>query len=166
MASKKGIAATAIILAAITGASFLLWLVPQQDETTFIVTDYENYLDGVKNIHEVLQESMEIEYQNLRNGEISPQDYIVVADVTSSQVTSQISEFITSKPPEVWQDSYISYMEALKKFNSYIGETKVLANLIEKGSTDAELDQVIEKIESIKKESLEYAKNSEEQRPN
>lgn len=166
MASKKGIAATAIILAAITGASFLLWLVPQQDETTFIVTDYENYLDGVKNIHEVLQESMEIEYQNLRNGEISPQDYIVVADVTSSQVTSQISEFITSKPPEVWQDSYISYMEALKKFNSYIGETKVLANLIEKGSTDAELDQVIEKIESMKKESLEYAKNSEEQRPN
>lgn len=166
MASKKGIVATAIILAAITGASFLLWLVPQEDETTFIVTDYENYLDGVKNIHEVLQESMEIEYQNLRNGEISPQDYIVVADVTSSQVTSQISEFITSKPPEVWQDSYISYMEALKKFNSYIGETKVLANLIEKGSTDAELDQVIDKIESMKKESLEYAKKSEEQRPN
>ena len=166
MASKKGIAATAIILAAITGASFLLWLVPQEDETTFIVTDYENHLDGVKNIHEVLQESMEIEYQNLRNGEISPQDYIVVADVTSSQVTSQISEFITSKPPEVWQDSYISYMEALKKFNSYIGETKVLANLIEKGSTDAELDQVIDKIESMKKESLEYAKKSEEQRPN
>ncbi|WP_371504056.1 hypothetical protein [Nitrosopumilus adriaticus] len=166
MASKKGIAATAIILAAITGASFLLWLVPQEDETTFIVTDYENYLDGVKNIHEVLQESMEIEYQNLRNGEITPQEYIVVADVTSSQVTSQISEFITSKPPEVWQDSYISYMEALKKFNSYIGETKVLANLIEKGSTDAELEQVIEKIESMKKESLEYAKNSEEQRPN
>ena len=109
---------------------------------------------------------MEIEYQNLRSGKISPQDYIVIADVTSSQVTSQISEFVTSKPPEVWQDSYISYMEALKKFNSYIGETKVLANLIEKGSTDTELNEVIEKIELMKKESLEYAKNSEEQRPN
>ncbi len=166
MASKKGIATTVIILAVITGASFLLWLIPQEDETTFIVSDYENYLDGVKNIHEVLQESMEIEYQNLRNGEISPQDYIEIADVTSSQVTSQISEFVTSKPPEVWQDSYISYMEALKKFNSYIGETKVLANLIEKGSTDAELDKVIEKIELMKNESLEYIKNSEEQRPN
>lgn len=166
MASKKGIVTTAIILSAITGASFLLWLVPQEDETTFIVSDYKNYLDGVKNIHEVLQESMEIEYQNLRNGEISPQDYIVIADVTSSQVTSQISEFVTSKPPEAWQDSYISDMEALKKFNSYIGETKVLANLIEKGSTDAELDKVIEKIELMKNESSEYVKNSEEQRPN
>jgi hypothetical protein len=53
MASKKGIAITAIILAAITGASFLLWIVPQENDTTFIVTDYEGYLDGVKNIHEV-----------------------------------------------------------------------------------------------------------------
>ncbi|KAF6246225.1 hypothetical protein C6990_10100 [Nitrosopumilus sp. b3] len=166
MASKKGIVTTIIILSVITGASFLLWLVPQEEDATFIVTDYENYLDGVKNIHEVLQESMEIEYQNLRSGKISPQDYIVIADVTSSQVTSQISEFVTSKPPEIWQDSYISYMEALKKFNSYIGETKVLANLIEKGSTDTELNEVIEKIELMKKESLEHAKNSEEQRPN
>ncbi|MCV0411324.1 hypothetical protein [Nitrosopumilus sp.] len=166
MASKKGIVITVIILAAITGASFLLWLVPPEDETTFVVSDYEGYLDGVKNIHEVLQESIEIEYQDLRNGEISPRDYIVVAEVTSSQVTSQISEFVTSKPPEIWQDSYISYMNAMKKFNSYIGETKVLANLIEKGSTDAEIDEVIEKIESLKKESLDYARNSEEQRPN
>ena len=45
MASKKGIAVTAIILAAITGASFLLWVIPQENESTFIVTDYQGYLD-------------------------------------------------------------------------------------------------------------------------
>jgi len=67
MASKKGIAITAIILAAITGASFLLWVIPQENDTTFIVTDYQSYLDGAKNIHEVLQESIDIEYQNLQN---------------------------------------------------------------------------------------------------
>ncbi|NNL58131.1 MAG: hypothetical protein HKP31_01475, partial [Nitrosopumilus sp.] len=121
MASKKGIIITFIILAAITGASFLLWLVPQEDQTTFVISDYENYLNGVKNIHEILQESIEIEYQNLQKGKISPQEYIEITEVTSSQITSQISEFVTSKPPEVWQDSFISYMEALKKFNSYIG---------------------------------------------
>ena len=48
MASKKGIIVTAIILAAITGASFLLWLVPQENETTFVVSDYGEYLDSVK----------------------------------------------------------------------------------------------------------------------
>lgn len=165
MASKKGIAMTVIILIAITGVSFLFWIVPQENETTFVVSDYGNYLDGVKNIHEVLQESIDIEYQNLRNGEISPKDYIAVTEVTSSQVTSQISEFIISKPPEEWQDSYISYMDAMKKFNSYIGETKVLSNLIEKGSTEEEMVETLQKIESLKAESLEHVKISDESRP-
>jgi len=166
MASKKGIVVTVIILAAITSASFLLWLVPQDYETTFVISDYGNYLDGVKNIHEVLQELIDIEYQNLRNGEISPRDYITITEVTSSQVTAQISEFVTSKPPEEWVASYISYMDAMKKFNSYIGETKVLANMIEKGSSETEMVETLEKIKSLKAESLEYVKISDELKPN
>ena len=165
MVSKKGIAITVIILAAITGASFLLWIVPQNNETTFVISDYEDYLNEVKNIHEVLQESIDIEYQNLRNGEISPENYIKITEVTSSQVTAQISEFVTSKPPEEWQASYISYMDAMKKFNSHIGETKVLANMIEKGSSEAEMVETLQKIESLKAESLEYVKISDESRP-
>ena len=165
MASKKGIVITAIILAAITGASFLLWFVPQDYETTFVVSDYGNYLDGRENIQEVLWESINFEYQNLRNGKISPEEYIVVTDVTSSQVTAQISEFVKSKPPEEWQDSYISYMEAMKKFNDYIGETKVLANMIESGSSEEEMSETIQKIESFKSEVMELVKISDESRP-
>ena len=165
MASKKGIAITAIILASITGASFLLWVIPQENDTTFIVTDYEGYLDGVKNIHEVLQESIDIEYQKILDGKISPNDYITVTEVTSSQVTTQISEFVTSKPSEKWQESYISYMNGMKKFNEYILETKVLANQIENGSVDAEILEIVDKIESIKAESIEYIKKSNELRP-
>ena len=165
MASKKGIAITAIILAAITGASFLLWVIPQENDTTFIVTDYQGYLDGVKNIHEVLQESIDIEYQKLRDGKSTPKDYIAITEVTSSQVTTQISEFITSKPSEQWQESYISYMNGMKKFNEYILETKVLANQIENGNIDKEILQTLEKIESIKAESIEYIKKSNELRP-
>ena len=165
MASKKGIAITAIILAAITGASFLLWVIPQENDTTFIVTDYEGYLDGAKNIHEVLQESIDIEYQNLRNEKISPMDYVAITEVTSSQVTTQISEFVTSKPSEQWQESYISYMNAMKKFNEYILETKVLANQIENGSIEEEIQQTVNKIDSIKAESIEYITKSNDLRP-
>ena len=165
MASKKGIIITVIILAAITAASFLSWIVPQDNKTTFVVSDYAGYLDGAKNIHEVLQESTYIEYQNLRNGEISPKDYITITEVTSSQVTAQISEFVTSKPPEEWQDSYINYMTAMQKFNAYIVETKVLANMIEKKSTEMEMAETIQEIESLKAESLDYAELSEQSRP-
>lgn len=166
MASKKGKIVTVIILAAITGASFLLWMVPENSETTFVVSDYGGYIDGVKNIHEILQESIEMEYQNLLNGEITPSDYNIVVEVTSSQVTAQISEFVTSKPPVEWQDSYINYMDAMKKFNGYIGETKVLANLIEKESTQEELTEEIQKIESLKEEYKEFVKMSDQTRPN
>ncbi|MDC0329618.1 hypothetical protein OAN18_01855 [Nitrosopumilus sp.] len=165
MASKKGIVITAIILAAITGASFLLWVIPQENDTTFIVTDYEGYLDGAKNIHEVLQESIDIEYQNLQDGKITPKDYIAITEVTSSQVTTQISEFVTSKPSEQWQESYISYMNAMKKFNEYILETKVLANQIENGSIEEEIQQTVNKIDSIKVESIEYITKSNDLRP-
>jgi len=165
MASKNGIAITVIILAAITGASFLIWQIPQDNETTFVISDYGDYLNGVKNIQEVLQESIDIEYQNLRNGKISPDDYIKITEKTSSQVTAQISEFVTSKPPEEWQDSYISYMDAMRKFNSFIGETKVLANMIEKGSTEEEMVKTLQKIETLKMESLDYVKISDETRP-
>ena len=165
MASKKGIVITGIILASITAASFLLWIVPQENNSTFIVTDYEGYLDGVKNIHEVLQESIDIEYRNLQDGKISPSEYIIITEVTSSQVTTQISEFVTSKPSEKWQESYISYMNGMKKFNEYIIETKVLANQIENESTDAEILETVNKIQTIKLESIEHIKKSSELRP-
>jgi len=165
MASKKGITITAVILALITGASFLLWIVPQESDTTFVITDYEGYLDGIKNIHEILQESIDIEYQNLKDGKISPNDYIVITEVTTSQVTTQISEFVTSKPPEKWQESYISYMNGMKKFNEYIIETKVLANQIKNESPETEILETIDKIEFIKAESIEHIKNSNELRP-
>ncbi|QUC64925.1 hypothetical protein NsoK4_01185 [Nitrosopumilus sp. K4] len=165
MASKKGIIVTVIILAAITGGSFIFWTIPQETESTFVVSDYGNYLDGVKKIHEVLQESIDTEFQNMRDGNITPDEYISITDVTTSQVTAKISEFVTSKPSEPWQESYISYMDALKKFNSYIVETKVYANMIKDGSSQEEMSEVLKKIETLKAESIEMIKTSDSQRP-
>ncbi len=162
MASKKGIIITIIILASITAASFLLWIVPQENPATLVVSDYENYLEGVKKIHQVLQESIETEFQNLLDGNTSPDEYISITEVTTSQVTAQISEFVTSKPTEEWQNSYITYMEALKKFNEYIIETKVAANMLKVGQIDAE---TLQNIESLRLETQELIKKSDGLRP-
>ena len=162
MASKKGIIITIIILVTITATSFLFWIIPQENPATLVVSDYENYLEGVKKIHGVLQESIETEFQNLLDGKTSPDEYISIIEVTTSQVTAQISEFVTSKPSEKWQNSYISYMEALKKFNAYIIETKVAANMLKVGQID---DKTLQKIESLKLETQELIKKSDELRP-
>lgn len=165
MASKRGILLTIVILAAITGASFVFWSIPQETESTFVVSDYGNYLDGVKKIHEILQESIDIEFQNMVQGKTTPDEYIVIADITTSQVTAKISEFVTSKPSEPWQESYIRYMDALKKFNSYVVETKVYANMIKDNNNQDDMSNLLEKIETLKKDSEELAKKSDELRP-
>ena len=67
MASKKGITITIIILAAITGGSFLFWVIPQESPISLVVSDYENYLDGVKEIHSILDQSISTEFQNLKD---------------------------------------------------------------------------------------------------
>ena len=162
MASKKGITVTIMILAAITAGSFLFWLIPQESQISLVISDHENYLDGVKEIHSILDETISTEFQNLKNENISPDEYLQFADVTSSQITTQISEFVKSKPPNEWQNSYISYMEALKNFNSYVTETKVYANLVKQGKTDL-LDETSTKIEFFKSESeilIEISNNS------
>lgn len=164
MASKKGVAVTIIILAAITGVSFLFWLVPQDNQMSLVISDHENYLDGIKEIHSILDESISNEFQNLKEGKITPEEYMQIADVTSSQLTSKISEFVTSKPPNEWQDSYINYMESLKKFNLYVIETKVYANLVEEGQTD-KYEETLEKIQSLKSESDSLAQLSDDSRP-
>lgn len=162
MASKKGIIITAIILIGITAASFLLWIIPQENSSTLVVSDYESYLDGVKEIQKLLQESTDTEFKNLLDKKTTPEEYITMTEVTSSQITVQISEFITTKPPEAWQDSYISYMEALKKFNSYVVETKIAANMIKNNSLE---DGVLHKIEQLRTETLELIERSDQQRP-
>lgn len=162
MASKKGITLTIMILAAITAGSFLFWLIPQESQISLVISDHENYLDGVKEIHSILNQTISTEFQNLKNENISPDEYLQFADVTSSQITTQISEFVKSKPPNEWQNSYISYMEALKNFNSYVTETKVYANLVKQGKTDL-LDETSTKIEFFKSESeilIEISNNS------
>lgn len=161
MASKKGIAVTAIILVAITGASFIFWI-PEENPSTFVVTDYENHLDGVQKIQEVLDESIGVEFQNLIDGKITPDEYIISTDATKSQVTAQITEFVKSKPPEDWQESYISYMEALKKFNAYLIETKVAANAIGQGN---DLTESLQKTEDLKKEYQTLIEFSDQARP-
>ena len=164
MASKKGIIVTIIILVAITAGSFLFWIIPQESQMSLIISDHESYLDGIKEIHSILDQSISTEFQNLKDENLSPDEYLQMADVTSSQVTSQISEFVTSKPPNEWQDSYISYMDALKNFNSYVTETKVYANLVKEGKTD-QLEETLTKIQSYKSESEMLIELSDNSRP-
>ena len=165
MASKKGIVLTIGILAVITAASFLVWFIPENREATFVVTDFENHLDGVHEIHLIIDENVEAEFENLIKGEITPEEYNQVAEVSSSQTNSQLIQLVRTQPPEEWSQSYASYIESLKHFNTYLRETIIISKMIESGSTENELKEDIEKIDQYRSKMLEMIELSKNSRP-
>ena len=165
MASKKGISLTIGVLAAITMASFVFWFLPQNSEITFVVSDFESHLDGVKNVHVVISEAVDMEFQNLLDGNISPKEYIEQAEISSVQINSQIIQLVKSKATEEWLESYISYIEALKQYNTYVRETIVAATMIEEDVESAEIEEFITKINQFKENSESYIFKSDNSRP-
>ena len=166
MASKKGIALTVIILAAITAASFLVWFIPQNYESELVISDFETHLDSVIEIRQTLENGIDEEFQKMLEGEVTADEYINLAEIYSSQVNSQIIQLVESKAPEEWHESYLNYLESLKVFNSQIRETIVIATLVnEDKQQSSEFRDTIEKIDSLKNDSELLVKASDETRP-
>ncbi|MGQ0376624.1 MAG: hypothetical protein ACT4OW_03860 [Nitrososphaerota archaeon] len=165
MTSKKGVLVTVAILAAITIGSFFVWLTPQRYDATFVVSDFKSHLDEVKEIHLVLVDGIEKEFQKMLNEDITPDQYIEVAEISSSQINSQIIQLVESSASEEWQQSYLNYIEALRATNSNIRETIVVANMIKENSDKADIEQVLEKIDQLKEESKSFVSASDSARP-
>ena len=165
MATKKGIVVTVVILAAITAASFLVWFIPQNIENRIVISDFEAHLDNIKEIRFTLQTEVDQEFQNMLNGKINSTEYIEIAQVSSSQVNSQIIQLVESKAPEEWHESYLNYIESLKKFNLQIRETIVVATMMNKNNESGEIQDILEKIDSLRKDSESLSIASDDTRP-
>jgi hypothetical protein len=165
MATKKGIIITAIILGAISTASFMVWLFPQNRGSGIVVSDYGNELDSVRERHGLITTAMELNLKNLLNQTLSPDDFINMTQTSSTQVTSLITELIESNPPVEWRESYLNYDEALKKYNDYLTETVSLANKMRGGISSNDLNEELSTLSSLKNESNSFIVKSNETRP-
>ncbi len=165
MATKKGIVITVIILGAIASASSIVWLLPQNKEPTVVVSDYGNELDSVKERHVIISSDMESNLHSLLNQTLSPDDFINMTQVSSTQVTSLITELIESNPPVEWRESYLNYAEALKKYNDYLAETVSLANKMKGGISSSDLNDELAKLTSFENETNSFIVKSNETKP-
>ena len=165
MPSKKGISLTIGILAAITIASFMFWVIPENNEMVFVISDFESHLDRVKDVHGVIKEGTDFKFQKLLNEEISPQEYIEAAEMSSSQIKSHIMQLVESKATVEWQESYINYIESLKQYNSYLRETIIAATMMEEGIESTEIEKIFEQIKEFKENSESLIFMSDNARP-
>ena len=165
MATKKGIILTAIILGIITAASFSLWLIPQHSNSGPLISDYNSELESIKERQGIIINETSNELNNMLGGYLSPDDFITGAQTSSSQVNFLLSEIIESRAPQEWRESYLNYGEALKKYNDYLTETIVIANKVKGNVSINDLQDELQKLDSMKKESETYAIKANETKP-
>ena len=164
MASKKGIGITVAILVGIVGASFLVYLIPEDTTMKFVVSDFEKHLDDIDERTSMLSAAIEESFEDLMNHEISPDEYFITANVTQSQVNSLIIELTLSGAPQEWTESYITYVDALKKLNEQIRETVVVANLVKDENVEP-VNEIISKIYELRIEISDLVEKSDSLRP-
>ena len=167
MGSKRGVVITVVILVAITIASFSVWIGNNTTNTemTIVVTDFENHQEGISERHKIISNAVEESFSELINEQISTDEYIRIAEVSSSQNNALLMELAYSDAPENWQESYINRIASLKSFEAYIIETMVLSNMIENNKEQEQKTEILNNIEKFKEEYIQYGKMADSAKP-
>jgi len=165
MASTKGIAVTIAILVGVVSASFMVYLIPEDTTMKIVVSDFEEYLDITKEKASMEVTGIDGSFEKLMEKKMSPDEYIRIAEVSSSQINSLIIELTNSSATEEWTESYINYIVALKKLNEKITETIVVANLMNGDNNSNSINEIIAKIHQLEIESQDLMKKSDNTRP-
>jgi len=165
MASKKGIGVTIAFLVGVVAASFLVYLIPEDTTMKIVVSDFEKYLDITKEKAMLESVSIDESFEKLMEKKMSPNEYIRIAKVSSSQINSLIIELTDSGATQEWVESYVNYIGALKKLNEKITETIVVANLMNGDDNSDSINEIIDKIHQLETESLDLTKKSDAARP-
>ena len=165
MASTKGIAVTIAILVGVVSASFMVYLIPEDTTMKIVVSDFEEYLDITKEKASMEVAGIDESFEKLMEKKMSPDEYIRIAEVSSSQINSLIIELTNSGATEEWTESYINYIGALKKLNEKITETIVVANLMNSDNNSNSINEMIAKIHQLEIESQDLMKKSDYTRP-
>jgi lipopolysaccharide export LptBFGC system permease protein LptF len=160
----KGVIITGIILAAITIASFSVWLIPQSIPTRFLVSNAQEDLDGLLEQQKTILEYTGEEFENMINGGITADDYINIAEISHSQINSLIIKVIDSEVPSEWNDSYVALLESLRSHNSYLMETIVVAKKL-KDDPQADVSSEMSKIGQYLRQADDYLAQSDSARP-
>ena len=84
---------------------------------------------------------------------------------TSIEAFSLVIELTDSGATQEWVESYVNYLDALKKLNGKVTETIVVANLMNSDNNSNSINEMIAKIHQLEIESLDLIKKSDNTRP-
>ena len=138
--SKKGFIITAGVLAAITAGSFAIWFIPQNNQSGIVISNPKDELDALIDQKKAIAESDATEFDKMLSGQITPENYIAIAEISSSQIRSMIISVTEPDVPGEWKQSYSALGDSLRAYNTYLRETTVIAEKL-KADPSADVTQ-------------------------
>jgi hypothetical protein len=156
LASKKGIAITAVIAAAIVGSSFLIWLIPQSSpgSMTELPRDDNSIISDVYSRHQILATNIESKFEQWKSGEVTSSDMLSQISLNRSDIQNMRQQLDSASPAQEWQQSYDFYIQALDSFLIYLN---LMQTIIE--DNDGLPDSNV-KLYDLKQEWEGYVNNS------
>ena len=143
LASKKGVALTVGIAAAIIGSSFLIWYIPQSSPGTILGPPRgDNEVIGdVYTRHNDLATNMEMKFDQWKNNGTGSNDISTQIVSAKSELEQMRRDLNNHQPAQEWKESYSIYMRALDDYSAYLDavESKVKAN--DRTDPDPKLNQ-------------------------
>jgi hypothetical protein len=156
LASKKGIAITAVIAAAIVGSSFLVWLIPQSSPGTMIglPRDDNAIISDVYSQHQSLATNIESKFEQWKSSGVNSSDMLGQISLDRSDIQNMHQRLDNASPAQEWQQSYDLYIQALDSFLKYLD---LMQTIIEEN--DRMLDSNV-KLEGLRQEWKGYVDDS------
>lgn len=146
MISKKGLILTITILGAITIASSAVWFIPTNFAMVEIVQNFDDHLDGVKNIYDSINDHNQDSFKQFLNDDITFEQYAYGVQISTDQINEQIIRLVKSQADDEWIESYVIFINALREYNSYLRDTISVAEMLSAESSDG----IEEKLENIR----------------
>lgn len=119
LVSKKGVALTVGIAAAIVGSSFLIWYIPQSNIGDLPRTDGEIVSD-VYSRHNDLASTIELRFEQWKDNDTATSDMSAQLASAKSQIEDMRRQLDSRQPAQEWQRSYDLYVQALDAYIAYL----------------------------------------------
>ncbi len=142
LATKKGIALTVGIAAAIIGSSFLIWYIPQSNPGGFMNTPRTDseVIGDVYARHNDLATSIDLKFEQWKNN-TAVSDMPAQLASAKSQVEQMRQDLRNHKPAQEWQKSYDIYVQALDSYTAYLDALELKVDNGDRTDPNPELKQ-------------------------
>jgi hypothetical protein len=156
LASKKGIAITAAITAAIVGSSFLIWVIPQSSPNSLIQLPRADngIISDVYSRHQSLAAGIESKFEQWKSGNVTSKDILSQINLDKADIQNMRKQLDSASPAQGWQRSYDLYIQALDSFLEYLDLMQTSIENDEKLDSNLKLDGLKQKWEGYVDDSI------------